>query len=119
MFLLHFQVSTGANRMNWNRASLLGLAACITAFGAVVGGLKAQSSAPLQTAAAATPKMAEEQFKNIKVLKGVPADQVFPAMQFITISLGVECEFCHVKAADGKMEFEKDDKKNKIGRASC
>jgi len=99
--------------MNWNRASLLGLAACITAFGAVVGGLKAQSSAPLQTAAAATPKMAEEQFKNIKVLKGVPADQVFPAMQFITISLGVECEFCHVKAADGKMEFEKDDKKNK------
>jgi photosynthetic reaction center cytochrome c subunit len=59
------------------------------------------------------PKMAEEQFKNIKVLKGVPADQVFPAMQFITISLGVECEFCHVQGAGGKMEFDKDDKKNK------
>lgn len=99
--------------MNWKRASLLGLAAGIVACGCIVGGAKAksfpQSSAPSSTA----PKIAEEQFKNIKVLKGVPAEQVFPAMQFITISLGVECEFCHVQGADGKMQFEKDDKKNK------
>lgn len=53
-------------------------------------------------------KKAEEQFKNIQVLKGVPADQVFPTMQFISASLGVECEFCHVHNA-----FEKDDKKPK------
>ena len=33
-------------------------------------------------------KLAEEQFKNIQVLKGVPADQLIPAMQFITASLG-------------------------------
>jgi len=33
---------------------------------------------------------------------------VFPTMQFITASLGVECEFCHVQNA-----FEKDDKKPK------
>lgn len=54
------------------------------------------------------PKKAEEQFKNIQVLKGVPADEVFPTMQFITASLGVECDFCHVQNA-----FEKDDKKPK------
>src|SRR5215475_4132069 len=54
------------------------------------------------------PKKAEEQFKNIQVLKGVPADQIFPTMQFITASLGVECEFCHVQNA-----FDKDDKKPK------
>ena len=53
-------------------------------------------------------KTAEQQFKNIQVLKGVPADQIFPTMQFISISLGVECEFCHVEGA-----FEKDDKKSK------
>ncbi len=53
-------------------------------------------------------KKAEEQFKNIQVLKGVPAEQIFPTMQFITASLGVECDFCHVQGA-----FEKDDKKNK------
>src|SRR5436309_8362859 len=56
----------------------------------------------------ASTKKAEEQFKNIQVLKGIPADQLIPTMQFISASLGVECEFCHVQRA-----FEKDDKKPK------
>ena len=60
------------------------------------------------TSNAAEPKKAEEQYKNIQMLKGIPADQLIPAMQFITASLGVECEFCHVEGA-----FEKDDKKPK------
>ncbi|MGE5322775.1 MAG: c-type cytochrome [Actinomycetota bacterium] len=54
------------------------------------------------------PKTAEQQFKNIKVLKGIPADELIPSMQFIANSLGVECEFCHERGA-----FEKDDKKPK------
>jgi photosynthetic reaction center cytochrome c subunit len=52
---------------------------------------------------------AEQVFKNILVLKGTPANQVVPAMQFISNSLGVECEFCHVQNA-----FDKDDKKTKV-----
>lgn len=51
---------------------------------------------------------AGQRFKNLQVLKDAPADQIFPAMQFITASLGVECEYCHVRGA-----FEKDDKKEK------
>ena len=51
---------------------------------------------------------AEQVFKNIQVLKGTPANQIVPAMQFISNSLGVECDFCHVRGA-----FEKDDKKPK------
>jgi photosynthetic reaction center cytochrome c subunit len=70
----------------------------------VIGGARAQSAAP----ASAGPKRAEEQFKNIQALKGIPADQVIPAMQFVTASLGVECLFCHVEGA-----FDKDDKKPK------
>ncbi len=67
------------------------------------------------TPAPPTPKLAEEQFKNIKVLKGIPAEQVFPAMQFITASLGVECEYCHVRQDHGPgMAFDKDDKKPKV-----
>jgi hypothetical protein len=69
---------------------------------------KAQSGAAAATAPAAEPKTAEQQFKNIQMLKGIPADQVIPAMQFMSASLGVECEFCHVQGA-----FEKDDKKPK------
>jgi photosynthetic reaction center cytochrome c subunit len=99
--------------MNGKRNLFLATAACIVACGIIAGSLKAQSGAPAPSATSAGPKLAEEQFKNIKVLKGVPADQVFPAMQFITISLGVECEFCHVQGAGGRLEFDKDDKKNK------
>ena len=53
-------------------------------------------------------KMAEEAYKNVQSLKGIPADQLVPSMLFITYSLGVECSFCHVEGA-----FEKDDKKPK------
>jgi photosynthetic reaction center cytochrome c subunit len=52
---------------------------------------------------------AEQHFKNIQVLKTIPADQLIPSMQFIAASLGVECEFCHVEHAN-----EKDDKKTKL-----
>src|SRR6516162_1870083 len=53
-------------------------------------------------------KTAEQQFKNIQVLKDIPAEQLIPTMQFITASLGVECEFCHVEH-----QMDKDDKKEK------
>jgi outer membrane lipoprotein-sorting protein len=58
---------------------------------------------------AGTEKTAEQVFKNIQTLKGIPADQLQPTMQFISNSLGVGCEFCHVENA-----FEKDDKKSKL-----
>jgi hypothetical protein len=45
---------------------------------------------------------------NIQVLKGLPADQVVPAMQFISNSLNADCEFCHVRGS-----FDKDDKEPK------
>ena len=54
------------------------------------------------------PKLAEEQFKNIQVLKGIPADQLIPAMQFIAASLGVECDFCH-----NREKMDSDEKKPK------
>jgi photosynthetic reaction center cytochrome c subunit len=82
----------------------------VSSAGLAILGAHAQSSA---TPALSVPKLAEEQFKNIQVLKGVPADQVFPAMQFITSSLGVECEYCHVREAHG-LAFDKDDKKPKL-----
>lgn len=53
-------------------------------------------------------KTAGEYFKNIKVLKQIPASELIPTMQFIGSSLGVECDFCHVER-----QFDKDDKKPK------
>ena len=54
-------------------------------------------------------KKAEDVYKNIKALNGVPADQIVPAMQFITASLGTDCEYCHVRGA-----MDKDDKLPKV-----
>jgi len=48
-------------------------------------------------------KTAEQVYKNIAQLKGTPADQLMPAMQVISSSLGVECSFCHVA---GKAELD-------------
>jgi photosynthetic reaction center cytochrome c subunit len=55
-----------------------------------------------------SPAMAEALFKNIQVLKGVSSDQLIPAMRFITASLGVGCNYCHVPD-----HFDKDYKKPK------
>lgn len=85
------------------RTVLLSSLALIASLAAGIAVVKAQSPAPQ-----ATQKKAEEQFKNIQVLKGVPAGQIIPTMQFISASLGVECDFCHVQNA-----FDKDDKKPK------
>jgi len=68
-----------------------------------------QQAAPSGAPTSGTPKTASQQFKNIQILKDVPADQVIPAMQFITASLGIDCEYCHVEHA-----FDKDDKKPKV-----
>ena len=96
--------------MHGNRQKLW-FAVCGTSLSLLlaIAGAGAQSSAPNAPAAPAGPKLAEEEFKNIQALKGIPADQVIPSMQFIAASLGVECEFCHVAHAN-----EKDDKKPKV-----
>jgi outer membrane lipoprotein-sorting protein len=88
--------------------ALVVVVAFLAASGVLLDGARAQSAGTSTATETAAPKKAEEQFKNIQVFKGLPADQLIPAMQFITASLGVECEFCHVQGA-----FEKDDKKTK------
>lgn len=70
---------------------------------------KGQSAS--KPAAQSMPKTAEQEFKNIQSLKGIPADELIPAMQYFNASLGVECNFCHVM--EPIQAFEKDDKEDK------
>ncbi len=65
-------------------------------FAAVVAALAA-GGFQLARGEQADTKTAEQVFKNITALKGTPADQLIPAMQFMANSLGVNCEFCHVE----------------------
>lgn len=87
------------------RKTALVSSALLLALAGALLAARAQSRAAKDAPAA---KTAAEQFKNIQILKDIPADQLIPAMQFMTASLGVDCEYCHVEKA-----FDKDDKKPK------
>ena len=51
------------------------------------------------------PKLAEEVYKNIQIMRGVPAPRLMVVMGYFTRWLGVECSHCHAGT-----EFDKDDK---------
>src|SRR6058998_2237647 len=42
------------------------------------------------------PRMAEEVFKNVQILKGISVDQFMGTMGFFSASLGLNCTDCHV-----------------------
>src|SRR5258705_1113797 len=50
--------------------------------------------------------------KNIQVLKGLPESQLLPVMNYMSASLGVRCNYCHVQK-DGKWDFPSDEKGEK------
>jgi tetratricopeptide (TPR) repeat protein len=70
---------------------------------AAMNGSAAAASDAGHGALAPAQKKVEEAFKNIRVLRGLPAEQLLPTMKFIASSLGVECSYCHVEG-----EFDKD-----------
>ena len=56
----------------------------------------------------ALPLLAQEEPKNLKVLKDLPKDQLDPVMVFMSNSLGVSCAHCHNTA-----KWESDEKEAK------
>ncbi len=79
------------------------VAGTIAAFSIVVS---AQQGAPPRPPAPG--ETAGHYFKNVQVLKDVPADQLLLTMQYVAASLGVQCNFCHVQGAN-----DRDDKEEK------
>jgi photosynthetic reaction center cytochrome c subunit len=71
----------------------------------------AQTAEQKPDSSAPAVKTAAEAFKNIQVLKTIPADELQPTMRYIAGSLGVQCGFCHVMSPE--RDFAKDDKKEK------
>ena len=67
-----------------------------------------------------TDKPVEQVRKNIQVLKGLPDSQIFLLMNFVSDSLGVHCDYCHVKGeknpqtGEDTWVWDKDDKKQKL-----
>src|ERR1700694_4788662 len=66
-----------------------------------------------QTAPAQRPPMAEEVFKTLQVLKGIPVNQFMETMGFFSASLAADCTFCHVTESGGSWEKYADDNAHK------
>src|ERR1700687_5943013 len=75
----------------------------------VAVGMLGVSSANAQ--AVPTPKqpLAEEAFKNVQVLRGLPASEFIETMGFFAVSLTANCTTCHGDASAGSWEHYADD----------
>ena len=67
----------------------------------------------LTFALVATTAFAQREPKNVQVLKELTPGQLIRAMQFISASLGVTCDFCHVRDANGELDAANDAKDEK------
>ena len=56
------------------------------------------------------PPMAEEIFKDVQILKGIPVDQFMGTMGFFSASTGLNCTDCHVDGSAGEWARYADEK---------
>jgi hypothetical protein len=96
-------------------AGAIGLITGVFVLGAA---LTARQVAPGGAAATARERQpAEVVFKNIQVLKGVPADEFLASMGFISNALAVNCTYCHLgEGGGGWDEYAKDTDKKQMAR---
>lgn len=72
---------------------------------ALVGGQAPQAGAP---AAAQSQMAAEQVFKNVTVLKGIPVDEFMGTMGVFSAALGFSCEDCHTASSNDWANYAKD-----------
>src|SRR5436309_15485473 len=67
----------------------------IHATGTILACLLVSATTYGQTSPAERPQMADEVFKNVQVLKGIPVNEFLGIMGFFSASLGKSCVDCH------------------------
>ena len=96
------------------RAALVILAVAAICLAWNLPSLNAQAPAPAgpppppPTAENMKGKTAAQFYKKIEVLKDIPATEIHPAMEYITLALGVGCPYCHTIG-----KFDVEDKREK------
>ena len=66
--------------------------------------------------AQAKPQMADDVFKNIKVLKGLTVDEFMGTMGLFSAALNVCCGDCHVGAGGSNPQWDKDPPRKLVAR---
>ena len=94
----------------WSRRGILA-ASGITAVALLVVGL-----AVAQTASQEKPLLAEQAFKNVQVLKGIPVDDFMETMGVMAASLDFDCSDCHVGAGTDQVDWAADTPRKVMAR---
>ena len=79
------------------------LAATGIAVAGLIGGLTAAQTAPQEK-----PLLAEQVFKNVQVLRGIPVDDFLGTMGIMAAALQFDCSDCHVAAGTEKVDWAAD-----------
>jgi photosynthetic reaction center cytochrome c subunit len=82
---------------------------CVLSAGTIHGQNTTPPNAQTNAAAAQRPQMAEEVFKSVQLLKGVPVDEFMDTMGFFSASTNLNCIDCHGAAAGGGWEHYADE----------
>src|SRR3979411_1046925 len=69
-----------------------------------------------QAASGAGQQMAEQAFKNIQVLKGIPVDDFMGTMGIMSAALGFDCSECHTGAGTDRVDWAADTQRKVIAR---
>jgi hypothetical protein len=98
---------------HWKR-SIRGVAAFAAVWLSSVVLMSGQAGQP--AAPAAGPPMAEQVFKNIQVLKGIPVNEFMGTMGVFSAALGMSCEDCHAAGDVDWTVYAKDSPRKQMAR---
>ena len=84
--------------------------------GIAVLGLTSAGSAIAQPASQDKPLLAEQVFKNIQVLKGIPVDDFMETMGVMTAALQFDCSDCHANAGTDRVDWAADTARKRTAR---
>jgi len=97
------------NNMNAGARRVTGIAAVYWMAAAIASSQQTPAEKPL---------MAEQVFKNVKVLKGIPVGEFMDTMGFFAASLGLNCVYCHVsESMENWDKFAEDVPRKQTARA--
>jgi hypothetical protein len=69
-----------------------------------------------QTQTSDKPMLAEEAFKNVQVLRGIPVDDFMGTMGIMCVSLAFDCSDCHDNAGTVKVDWAADTPRKRTAR---
>ena len=81
-----------------------------------IAGLICVGLAVAQTASQDKPLLAEQAFKNVQVLKGIPVDDFMETMGIMAASLDFDCSDCHVGAGTDQVDWAADTSRKIMAR---